>query len=292
MEAHGGRIAARSDGQGQGTRITFTIPAVEEPGDGKASDALAAGTSEGARRRGGRPRVLVLDDDPQALRFARDALASRGYAPVVTGDARELPRLLRTERPDLVLLDLVLPGTDGIELLQRLPELAEVPVIFISAYGRDETVARALEAGAEDYIVKPFSPTELTARVGVALRKRLEPGPFVLGDLSIDRSRRRVTVDGVPVRLTATEYELLRVLSVNAGHVTTYEALLRRVWGGREYARPQLVRAFVKKLRTKLGDDSSDPTYIFNERGVGYRMPKPPPPAAQLQRNPPSAPAT
>ncbi len=275
VEAHGGRISARSDGQGEGTRITFTIPAVEEPGDGEASEALAAATSEGARRGGGRPRVLVLDDDPQALRFARDSLASRGYTPVVTGDARELPRLLRKERPDLVLLDLVLPGTDGIELLQRLPELADVPVIFISAYGRDETVARALEAGAEDYIVKPFSPTELTARVGVALRKRLEPGPFVLGNLSIDRARRRVTVDGVPVRLTATEYELLRVLSVNAGHVTTYEALLRRVWGGRGYAQPQLVRAFVKKLRTKLGDDSSDPTYIFNERGVGYRMPAP-----------------
>ncbi len=143
------------------------------------------------------------------------------------------------------------------------------------AYGRDETVARALEAGAEDYIVKPFSPTEFTARVGVAFRKRLEPGPFVLGNLSIDHARRRVTVGGVPVRLTATEYELLRVLSVNAGHVTTYEALLRRVWGGRGYARPQLVRAFVKKPRTKLGDDSTDPTYIFNERGVGYRMPKP-----------------
>ena len=275
VEAHGGRISARSDGQGQGTRITFTIPAAEEPGDAEASEALAAATSEGARRGGGRPRVLVLDDDPQALRFARDALASRGYTPIVTGDARELPRLLRKERPDLVLLDLVLPGTDGIELLQRLPELADVPVIFISAYGRDETVARALEAGAEDYIVKPFSPTELTARVGVALRKRLEPGPFVLGNLSIDRARRRVAVDGVPVRLTTTEYELLRVLSVNAGHVTTYEALLRRVWGGRGYAQPQLVRAFVKKLRTKLGDDPSDPTYIFNERGVGYRMPRP-----------------
>ena len=274
VEAHGGRISARSGGQGQGTRIVFTIPAAEEPVGGEASEALAAGGSEG-QRAGGRPRVLVLDDDPQALRFARDALASRGYAPVVAGDARELPRLLRTERPDLVLLDLVLPGTDGIELLQRLPELANVPVIFISAYGRDETVARALEAGAEDYIVKPFSPTELTARVGVALRKRLAPGPFVLGELSIDRARRQVTVAGRRVRLTATEYELLRVLSLNAGHVTTYDTLLRRVWGGREYAQPQLVRAFVKKLRTKLGDDSSDPTWIFNERGVGYRMPKP-----------------
>ena len=291
VEAHGGRISARSDGQGEGTRITFTIPAVEEPGDREAPDALVAGASEGPRARGGRPRVLVLDDDPQALRFARDALASRGYEPVVTGDARELPRLLRAERPDLVLLDLVLPGTDGIELLQRLPELAEVPVIFISAYGRDETVARALEAGAEDYIVKPFSPTELTARVGVALRKRLAPEPFALGNLSIDHARRRVTVNGLPARLTATEYEVLRVLSANAGHVTTYEALLRRVWGGRGYAQPQLVRAFVKKLRTKLGDDSSDPKYIFTERGVGYRMPKPPPPAARLRRGRQSGPA-
>ena len=275
VEAHGGRISARSGGQGQGTRITFTIPAVEEAGDGNASEALVAGAAQGPRTGGGRPRVLVLDDDPQALRFARDALASRGYAPVVTGDAREFPGLLRTERPDLVLLDLVLPETDGIELLQRLPELADVPVIFISAYGRDETVARALEAGAEDYIVKPFSPTELTARVGVALRKRFEPAPFVLGNLSIDHTRRRVTVDGGRVRLTGTEYELLRALSMNAGHVTTYNALLRRVWGGRGYAQPQLVRAFVKKLRTKLGDDPADPTYIFNERGVGYRMPKP-----------------
>ncbi len=267
----GHHVAVTVADQGSGV----PIPAVEEPGNGETSEALVAAASEGRRAGGGRPRVLVLDDDPQALRFARDALASRGYAPVVTGDARELPRLLRTERPDLVLLDLVLPGTDGIELLQRLPELANVPVIFISAYGRDETVARALEAGAEDYIVKPFSPTELTARVGVALRKRLAPGPFVLGNLSIDHARRRVTVDGRPVPLTATEYELLRVLSANAGHVTTYEALLRRVWAGRVYAQPQLVRAFVKKLRTKLGDDSSDPTYIFNERGVGYRMPKP-----------------
>lgn len=273
VEAHGGRISALSGAEG--TRITFTIPAVAEPGDGKASEVQVAGPSDGPLARGGPPRVLVLDDDPEALRFARDALASRGYAPVVTGEPRELPHLLRTERPDLVLMDLVLPGTDGIELLQRLRELAAVPVIFVSAYGRDETIARALEAGAQDYIVKPYSPTELTARVGVALRQRLVPRPLELGGLSVDGVRRRVSVDGRPVRLTTTEYELLQALAENAGHVTTYETLMRRVWGDQQSVQPQLVRAFVRKLRAKLGDDSSDPTYIINERGVGYRMPEP-----------------
>ena len=274
VEAHGGRIFARSEGPGLGTRVVFTIPVAGEPGTREASDVVASGAPADSQRGDARPRIVVLDDDPQALRAARDTLVSGGYAPVVTGDPRELPRLVRKERPDLVLLDLVLPGTDGIELLQRLPELADVPVIFISAYGRDETVAKALEAGAEDYIVKPYSPTELAARVRVALRKRLAPGPVVLGDLSIDGIRRRVTVAGRRVRLTATEYDLLRVLSGNAGSVVTYDALLHRVWGDREHAGPQLVRAFVKKLRAKLGDDPADPTYILNERGVGYRMPK------------------
>ena len=274
VEAHGGRIVAESEGSGRGTRIVFTIPVAEESGPSPESDSTGGGPARPCDSHG-RPRVLVLDDDPHALRFLRDALTTGGYTTIVTGDARELGRLVRTERPDLVLLDLVLPGTDGIELLERLPELEHLPVIFISAYGRDETIARALETGAEDYIVKPFSPAELIARVRVALRNRITPEPFVLGDLSIDHQRRRVSVAGRPVRLTATEYELLRVLSLNAGHVTTYEAALHQVWGGQEHARPALVRAFVRKLRAKLGDDSADPDYIFNERSVGYRMPRP-----------------
>ena len=275
VEAHGGRIRAHSAGPGQGTRIVFTIPAADEPRAGPARHAAAPGAAPPPRDAHRRPRVLVLDDDPQTLRFVRDALVSGGYAPVVTGDAGELPGLVRTERPDLVVLDLVLPGTDGIELLERLPELANLPVIFISAYGRDETVARALESGADDYIVKPFSAAELVARIRVALRKRLAPESFVLGDLAIDHRRRRVTVDGRPVDLTATEYDLLRALSVNAGRVTSYGALLHRVWGDREHAQPPLVRAFVKKLRAKLGDDPAAPVYILNERAVGYRMPAP-----------------
>ena len=217
----------------------------------------------------------MVDDDPQALRFVRDALLTAGYAPLMTGDPRELPRLIRTGKPELVLLDLMLPGTDGIELMGRIPELADRPVIFISGYRRDETIARALEVGAADYIVKPFSPTELTARVQVALRRRAEPEPFVLGDLSIHYGPRQVSMAGRPVELTATEYELLRVLSLNAGRVTTFDTLLRQVWGRPGGRDSEPVRAFVKKLRQKLGDDAAKPTYIFNQRGIGYRMAKP-----------------
>ena len=148
-------------------------------------------------------------------------------------------------------------------------------MIFISVYGRDETIARAFDAGAADYIVKPFSATELVARIRAALRRQAGPELFAVGELSIDYERRRVTVGGKRVDLTPTEYELLRVLSLDAGRVSTYEALMRRVWGRRGSPNPKLVRAFVKKLRRKLGDGAASPTYITNERGVGYRMAAP-----------------
>ena len=169
----------------------------------------------------------------------------------------------------------MLPNADGIELMEAIPELADVPVIFISGYGRDETVARALESGAADYIVKPFSPTELTARVRAALRVRAEPVPFVLGKLTIHYERRRVSVNGHEVSLTAKEFDLLRLLSVNAGRPVTYESMLRQVWSDRDSGDPGDVRAFVKKLRRKLGDDATNPVWIFTERGVGYSMPPP-----------------
>ena len=136
-------------------------------------------------------------------------------------------------------------------------------------------MAAALEAGAADYIVKPFSPTELVARVRAALRRREAPEPFVLGALAIDYERRRVSVGGEPVELTATEYELLRVLALDAGRVVTYDTLLRRVWEKRDGTDANLVRIFVRNLRRKLGDDAANPAWIFNERGVGYRMAEP-----------------
>ena len=274
VEAHGGRIWAESEGLGRGTRFTFTAPVAEEAGRG----ALAGvpGRSRPSPELRGKTRILVVDDDPQTLRYVRDALAGAGYAVFVTGNPEELPDLVRSHQPGLVLLDVLLPGTDGIELMESVPELAGLPVIFISAYGRDETIVRALDAGAADYIVKPFSPSELTARVRASLRVRAEPEPLVIGELAIDYDARRVTVAGRPVELTATEYQLLRVLSMNAGRVLTFDSLLRQAWRGRQSAGdPKLVRAVVKRLRRKLGDDAAHPAYVRNERGVGYRMPKP-----------------
>ena len=271
VEAHGGRIHVHSGGVGQGTRITFTLPAA---GHGREA-------GPGLRLRGAPPdlqeptRVLVVDDDPHTLRYVRDALADAGYTPLVTGDPADLARIIRSEEPHLVLLDLMLPGTDGIELMQSVPDLADLPVVFISGYGRDETIARALESGASDYIVKPFSATELTARVQAALRRHADPEPFVLGELAIHYQDRRVTVAGREVPLTPTEYEIMRLLSRNAGRVTTFEALLRHAWSGKKTGNANLVRNFVKKLRTKLGEEATTPSWIFNVRGAGYRMPKP-----------------
>ena len=275
VEAHGGRIRAESDGLGLGARFTFTIPV--------AVDAVAGVPRLSARRERAekeRTRILTVDDDPQTLRYVRDALAGAGYAPIVTGDPQEAASLVEANDPHLVLLDLMLPGTDGIELMGDILDMADVPVIFLSAYGQEEIIARAFENGADDYVVKPFSPTELVARIKAALRKREAPEwaepsePFVLGELTVDYAERRVTLAGRPVQLTAIEYGLLFELSVNAGRVMTYDRLLRRVWGLRSSGDSRRVRTAAKQLRRKLGDDANNPIYILNEPRVGYRMAK------------------
>ena len=275
VEAHGGRIWAESEGPGMGARFTFTIPTVEEAGSGTAVSTSAARRAVAVA--GERVRVLAVDDDPQALRYVRDALLKSGYTPVVTGDPEEALRLVAEEKPDLVLLDLMLPGTDGIELMKDILGAGDVPVIFVSAYGRDELIARAFDMGAVDYVVKPFSPTELAARIRAALRKRAasEPSePYVLGDLTIDYAERRVSLAGRPLPLIAMEYRLLAELSANAGRLLTYEHLLERVWGEKSSGDVRPMRTIVSKLRRKLGDDADNPTYIFTEPRVGYRMPK------------------
>ncbi len=277
VEAHGGRIWAESDGPGTGACFTFTLPSVEDSGDGAArrlaSTSMLSEQKEGEER----PRILAVDDDPQDLRYVRDTLAKSGYDPVLTGDAEEALRLVADERPELVLLDLMLPGTDGIELMRDILDVRDVPVIFLSAYGREEVVARAFEMGAADYVVKPFSPTELAARIKAALRRRVTaepPGPYVLGDLTIDYAQHRVTLAGRRVQLTPTEYGMLAELSAHAGRVLTYERLLERVWRERGDANVRPMHTMVSKLRRKLGDDPRNPTYIFTEPRVGFRMPE------------------
>ena len=275
VEAHGGRIWAESDGPGLGARFTFTIPVAQDAAIGAANLSVRSRRSERERE-----RILVVDDDPQTLRHVRDALARAGYAPIVTGDPQEALSQVEANDPHLVLLDLMLPGTDGIELMGNILDMADVPVIFLSVNGQEETIARAFEKGADDYVVKPFSPTELVARIKAALRKREAPEwaepsePFVFGDLAIDYAERRVTLAGTAVQLTAIEYGLLFELSVNAGRVMTYDRLLRRVWGLRGSGDSRRVRTAAKQLRRKLGDDANNPTYILNEPRVGYRMAK------------------
>ena len=193
---------------------------------------------------------------------------------MVTGDPEEALRLREEERPDLVLLDLMLPAP-GIELMGDIRETADVPVIFISAYGREELIVRAFDMGAVDYVVKPFSPSELAARIRAALRKRAvsEPSePYVLGDLVVNYADHAVTLAGRPVELMAIEYRMLAELSANGGRVVTYDHLLQRIWGERKSDDMRPMRTVVKKLHRKLGDVVDNPTYIFTEARVGYRM--------------------
>ncbi len=208
----------------------------------------------------------------------REALSKSGYVPVVTGDPHEVPTLIEEHRPQLVLMDLVLPGIDGIEVMKRILEDTVIPIIFLSAYGHEEAIARAFDAGADDYVIKPFSPTELTARIRAALRKRpaqASPAPltpFVLGNLTIDYAARKVAVEGHTVRMTDIEYRLLVELSINAGRILTYNYLLERIWLAWGSTDNRRLRSAVKNIRRKLHDEASNPTYIFNEPRVGYRL--------------------
>ena len=277
VEAHGGRIWAESDGLGTGARFTFTLPSVEDSVAGAAGRLPSISTRREPKEEEERLRILAVDDDPQDLRYIRDTLAKSGYNPVVTGEPEEALRLVEEENPELVLLDLMLPGKDGIELMNDILDVTDVPVIFLSVYGREEVVARAFDMGADDYVVKPFSPTELSARIRAALRRRVaaEPSePYVLGELNVDYAGRRVTLAGSPVHLTPTEYRVLAEISANAGRVLTYERLLGRIWGENSEGDVRPMRTIVGKLRRKLGDDADNPTYIFTEPRVGYRMPE------------------
>ncbi len=275
VEAHGGRIWAESDGPGLGSRFTFTVPtSTHMPASAATERVHAAAASRSPRRE--QTRVLAVDDDPRLLKHVRDSLSKAGYSPVVTGDPGEVLSLIAETSPHVVLLDLMLPGSDGVELMQDIHAAHDTPVIFLSAYDQDELIAKAFENGAVDYIVKPFSPTELAARVNAALRKKTEsPNSFKNGDLVINYAERSVAVAGRHVELTPIEYGLLVELATNLGSALTHEQLLLRVWGSAESGDARPLRTTVKNLRRKLGDEVGKTRFIVTVPRVGYRMPRP-----------------
>ncbi len=270
VEAHGGRIWAESEGASLGARFTFTIPVADEAGTAQRTSP--------ARRESRGESILVVDDDPQMLRHIRSVLLRADYHPTVAADAEEAIRLAQASQPHLVLLDMMLPGSDGISLMNEMFRIADAPVIFLSAYGHDQMIARAFEAGATDYIVKPFTTTELAARIKAALLRRqnrpeaapLEP--YALGNLTIDYAERSVSVAGRPVHLTRMEYDLLHALSTNSGRILTHSQLLRRLWNPDKPGDLRALRTLMRRLRRKLGEDASEPTYFVAEPRVGYRM--------------------
>lgn len=278
IESQGGRIWAESAGEGQGATFSFTLPVAAD-----VAPALEKSTVEEARirRRGERTRVLAVDDEPQVLRYLKRSLEAAGHEALLTGDPAEVPELVETEEPDVVLLDLRLPGSSGFQVLRQVRQFSTVPIIFLTASDRDEDVVRALDMGADDYMKKPFSSSELLARIKVALRRRaIDEGadvrrPFVLGDLTIDFAERRVSVKDRSVNLSATEYRLLLELATHAGRVLTHQQILQRVWGPDYSEETDLVRSFIRNLRRKLGDDARRPQFVFTEPQVGYRMPRP-----------------
>ena len=233
-----------------------------------------------------RVQIGVLHHEPQWHRLARQfahraaALPRNGACDLIADKLAALIHPIAGHRSSVLELDPDAPGSDGMALMKDILAIDEVPLIFLSAYGRDEVIASAFDMGAADYVVKPFSQMELAARIRAALREYAEPElqqpsePFVMGDLTIDYSQRRATLAGRPVELTAIEYLILVKLSGNAGRVLTHDHLLRRVWGQNHQGDSGPVRNIVKRLRRKLGDDAQRPTYILTVPLVGYRMPK------------------
>ncbi len=222
----------------------------------------------------GAPRVLVCDDEPQILRALRVILRDAGYEAVTASTGEEALDRAAVKPPAAAILDLMLPDIDGVEVTKRLREWSEMPIIVLSAVGEEEEKVRALAAGADDYVTKPFGPPELVARLEAVLR-RAKPEtsePLIVADgLEIDLLARAVRRDGEEVHLTPTEFELLRVLAQNRGRLMTHRALLVEVWGVEYEDDVQVLRAHVANLRGKI-EPEDGPRYIRTDPGVGYRF--------------------
>jgi two-component system KDP operon response regulator KdpE len=224
------------------------------------------------------PLILVIEDEPQMLRFLRASLGTHGYRLFEATTGEQGLSQAAARNPDVVLLDLGLPDLDGIEVTRRLREWSRAPIIVLSARGRDDDKIDALDAGADDYLTKPFSVGELLARIRVALRHAAsgasgkEEPIFVLDDLRVDLAKREVFVGEREVHLTPIEYKLLSILVRYAGRVVTHRQLLKEVWGPPYVEHTQYLRVFMGQLRHKLEKDPARPKYLINEPGVGYRL--------------------
>jgi two-component system KDP operon response regulator KdpE len=224
------------------------------------------------------PVVLVVEDEPQMRRFLCAALESHAYRPIEAATAREGIAQATGRNPDAILLDLGLPDGDGIEWTRRLREWSTTPIIVISARGQERDKVAALDAGADDYLTKPFGVGELLARLRVALRHAVQRATgtsdpvFTVGGLRVDLDRRRVSVDQREVHLTPTEYKLLATLVGQAGKVLTHRQLLKDAWGPNAVGQTHYLRVYMKQLRHKLEADPARPQYLLTEAGVGYRL--------------------
>jgi two-component system KDP operon response regulator KdpE len=223
------------------------------------------------------PLVLLIEDEPQMRRFLRVCLTNRGFRLVESDTGRDGLLQAATRNPDVVLLDLGLPDQDGLEVARGLREWSQTPIIVLSARGQEKDKVAALDAGADDYLTKPFGVEELLARIRVALRHRERvgehPSPvFEAGDLRVDLHRRQVFVSGTEVHLTPIEYRLLTTLVQHAGRVLTHRQLLIEVWGAAYATQTQYLRVFMGQLRHKLEADPARPRFLLTEPGVGYRL--------------------
>ena len=220
--------------------------------------------------------VLVIDDEPQIQRFLKPSLTAAGYRVSAASNAEEGLRLAITTVPDVVLVDLGLPDSDGKDVIRRIRETSSVPVIVLSARERETEKIECLDLGADDYVSKPFGIGELLARIRAALRRRPETSPttaqFSFGTVEIDTAAYRVTRDGEPVKLTPKEFDLLVTLARNAGRVMTHRQILKSVWGASHVGDTQYLRVFIGQLRQKIERDPAEPELILTEQGVGYRI--------------------
>ena len=227
-----------------------------------------------------KPRVVVIEDDRPILRFLEAALGDAGYEVAEAENGSLGMAHVLAKAPDLVILDLGLPDMDGMDVIARLREWSQVPILVLSARGREHDKVLALDAGADDYLTKPFGVPELLARMRTALRRAAairpvgqgEASRFEVGDLAVDLAARRVFVRDADVHLTPIEYRLLITLVKNAGKVVTHSFLLREVWGPGYLGQTHYPRIFIASLRRKIEDDATQPRYIFTEQGVGYRL--------------------